>query len=200
MNRVPVLKTGSANLASVVAAFERLGAQPFVTIDEQDVRDSERLVVPGVGSFAAVITSLADNGLVEPLRRRLQSGRPTLAICLGLQLFAASSEESEGVRGLGVLPGRVRRLPDSVVVPQLGWNQVSADSECRLLDGGAAYYANSYCLEEAAPEWSVAWSEHGTRFVAALERGPVLACQFHPELSGRWGAALLERWMEASRC
>ena len=200
MSGVKILRTGAANLASVVAAFERLDADPSITTDFEDVLSAPSLVVPGVGSFAAVVQALTELGLKEPLRQRVLDRRPTLAVCLGLQLLASASDEGDGVEGLGVIPGRVRRLPDSVVVPQLGWNRVEAEPTCRLLQDGAAYFANSYALPESAPGWSTAWSEHGAQFVAALESGPVLACQFHPELSGTWGSALLERWLEVARC
>lgn len=200
MGELSILRTGAANMASVVAAFERLGVEPVITSDPSEVLRAGRLVLPGVGTFDAVATALYEAGLAEPLRQRLREGRPTLAICLGLQLLAASSEESGNATGLGILPGRVRRLPKSVVVPQLGWNRVEVDGGCRLLESGTAYYANSFCLKKAAPGWSVAWSEHGDRFVAAVEKGPVLACQFHPELSGAWGEALLSRWLEVKQC
>jgi len=99
------------------------------------------------------------------------------------------------VPGLGVLPVRVRRIPDTVRVPQLGWNRLEVESGCRLLEPGYAYFANSYCLVDQPDGWKGAFATHGLRMVAALERGPVLACQFHPELSGPWGAALLKRWL-----
>jgi imidazole glycerol-phosphate synthase subunit HisH len=194
------VRTGSANLASVVAALERAGRMPRLVDDAVAVARVERLVLPGVGAFGAVMARLVGLGLVEALTERIAAGRPTLAICLGLQVLASGSDESAGVAGFGVIPGRVTRFPDGVVVPQLGWNRVEADPGCRLLCDGAAYFANSYKLDSAPEGWSVAWSDHGGRFVGALERGAVLACQFHPELSGAWGAALLERWLEASLC
>ncbi len=197
---VTVVRTGSANLASVVAALGRAGRTPELVDDAAAVAQAERLVLPGVGAFGAVMARLVELGLVEALTERIAAGRPTLAICLGLQVLASGSDESPGVAGLGVIPGRVTRLPDGVVVPQLGWNRVEADPGCRLLCDGAAYFANSYKLDSAPDGWSVAWSDHGGPFVAALERGAVLACQFHPELSGAWGAALLARWLEASPC
>ncbi len=127
------MRTGSANLASVIAAFERAGRTPRMVDDAVAVARAERLVVPGVGAFGAVMARLDELGLVEALTERIAAGRPTLAICLGLQVLASGSDESPGVAGLGVVPGRVTRLPDGVVVPQLGWNRVEADPGCRLL-------------------------------------------------------------------
>jgi len=194
---VVVVHTGSANLASVAAALERAGVRPVVSTDAAAIEGADRLVLPGVGAFGAVMARLEALGLLEILARRIRSGRPTLAICLGLQVLARSSEESPGVAGLGVLPVRVARFKAGTRVPQLGWNRVEADPGCRLLSSGAAYFANSYRLVEAPAGWQVAWSDHGGRFVAAIERGAVLACQLHPELSGAWGADLLTRWLEA---
>lgn len=199
-NTIPVVHTGTANTASVLAALRRAGASPEVTTDPETVRSAERLVLPGVGAFGPVVARLRDNGLDAPVRDRVQAGRPTLAICLGLQVLATSSSESPGVEGLGVLDVAVDRFPSGQRVPQLGWNTVAADPSCRILTDGAAYFANSYRLIEVPEGWSAAWSEHSERFVAALERGPILACQFHPELSGPWGARLLERWLEVSAC
>jgi imidazole glycerol phosphate synthase glutamine amidotransferase subunit len=139
---------------------------------------------------------LSDQGLVEALRARLEAGRSTLAVCVGLQILCESSAESPGVRGLGVLDGRVERFDSSVRVPQMGWNRVEAQNGCRLIESGFAYFANSYRLVDPPDGFCAAFSDHGGRFVAALERGGVLACQFHPELSGGWGLLLLKRWLE----
>jgi len=194
--RVVVVRTGTANLASVLAGLRRIGADAVVTDARADVADASRLVLPGVGAFGAAMQRLMACDLVEALAQRVGAGRATLAICLGLQLLCEGSAESPGVAGLGVLPLQVTRFPDSVRVPQLGWNHVAADPAGTLLKPGYAYFANSYRLAEAPAGWSAAWSEHGGRFVAALERGNVLACQFHAELSGDWGLELLHRWLE----
>jgi len=195
---VAVLKTGSANLASVVAALRRLGAAPRVTQDPEDVERSPRLVVPGVGTLAAAMAALSQGGLVAPLKARIAADRPTLAICLGLQLLGAASDESPGVDGIGAFPGRSTRFPTSVLAPQLGWNSVAPDGACRLLEPGYAYFANSYRIVEPPADAAAAYSDYGGRFVAAFERGGVVACQFHPELSGSYGLRLMERWLGAA--
>jgi imidazole glycerol phosphate synthase glutamine amidotransferase subunit len=198
---VVIVRTGSANLASVLAAFDRLGVPARLTADPREIADAERLVLPGVGSFGAAMASLDASGLVEPLRARIASGKPTLAVCLGLQLLAESSDESPGVRGLGVIPARVTRFdPRSTgnrTVPQMGWKRIAPTPDAVLLRNGWAYYANSYKLDAVPDGWAGATSVYGTPFVAALERGPVLACQFHPELSGPDGLELIQRWLEA---
>jgi imidazole glycerol phosphate synthase glutamine amidotransferase subunit len=194
---VTIIRTGSANLASVVAALERAGCSVTVSEEPQAAANADRVVLPGVGSFGAVARRLAERGLVGPLVERVRSGRPTLAICLGLQLLGSGSEENPGVPGLGILPVTATRFPGGLRVPQLGWNSVAAGDGTRLLEDGAAYFANSYKLDVVPDGWRAAVADHGGPFVAALERGPVLACQFHPELSGGWGQALIERWFDA---
>jgi glutamine amidotransferase len=194
--KVLVVPTGTANMASVIAGLERAGAGARLTADAGEVLGADRLVLPGVGALGAAMQRLSGDGLVEALTARLREGRPTLAVCLGLQILCESSAESPGVPGLGVLKGRAEKFPGSVRVPQIGWNRVEAENGCRLVESGYAYFANSYRLKDPPDGWSVAFSDHGGRFVAGLERGAVLACQFHPELSGRWGLALIRRWLE----
>jgi len=195
---VVILPTGVANTASVLAAFRRLGATPRLSEDLADVREAGHVVLPGVGSFGAAMERLRALGLVEPLKARIAADRPTLAVCVGLQVLAEASDESPGVAGLGVLPGTVRRFPSAVRVPQFGWNRVVAPAGAGLLASGSAYFANSFRLADVPAGWRAALSHHGGPFVAALERGRVLACQFHPELSGAWGLELLRRWLEGS--
>ena len=192
-----VVDTGSANLASVLAAFGRMGVQAVPTRDADDVRSADRVVLPGVGAFGDVTERLAARGLVGALTERFAAGRPILAVCLGLQVLAGASEESPGATGLGVISGAVRRYPASSTVPQLGWNRVEPDAASAFVRGGHAFFANSYYLDSVDDGWTAAWATHDVRFVAAIERGPQLACQFHPELSGPWGASLLERWYAA---
>ncbi len=196
---VAIVDTGIANTASVIAALERCGAKAELVLDAQSVERAAMLVLPGVGAFGAGMARLREHGLEGAICERIERGRATLAICLGMQLLCDASEESESVRGLGIVGGVLRVFPGSVRRPQFGWNRVEADAECSMLESGAAYFANSYRLCEAPVGWAPAWSEHGGRFVAAIERGGVLACQFHPELSGAWGAALLGRWLARAR-
>lgn len=190
-----VIPTGTANTASVLAAFRRLGTSPRIARAGDDVVEADRVVLPGVGSFGAAIDEVDRIGMKHALRKRLGEGRPTLAICVGMQLLAVSSEESVGAVGIGHVDCTVSRFPETVRVPQLGWNQVEAGSGCRFLSDGWAYFANSYRIDEIPEGWSGATAEHGGGFVAAMERGEVLACQFHPELSGAWGSRVLSAWL-----
>lgn len=198
MSEVVMIRTGTANLASVAAALGRAGCAVRVSEDPAEAARAPRLVLPGVGAFGPVAARLDELGLRGPLSARIAARRPTLAICLGLQLLAAASEESPGARGLGVLEATATAFADGLRVPHLGWNRVEAGDGCSLLEDGDAYFANSFKLDAVPEGWRGATAEHGGPFVAALERGPVLACQFHPELSGPWGQALIERWLAAA--
>lgn len=192
---VVVLPTGTANLASVLAAFARLGAAARIATEPAMVEDAERLVLPGVGTFGATMAGLRAAGLDAAIAARARAGAPVLAMCVGLQVLFETSDESPGSEGLAVLQGHVGRFPATVRTPQFGWNRIEPEPGCRLLEPGYAYFANSYRVL-AAPGCKVARAEHGETFVAALERGPLLACQFHPELSGTFGHDLIARWLE----
>jgi len=197
MSEVVVIRTGTANLASVAAALHRAGCAVRISESPRDATEARRLVLPGVGAFGAVAERIDALDLRAPLEERIRAGRPTLAICLGLQLLGVGSEESPGAAGLGVIDATVTALPAGVRRPQLGWNRVAAGNGCRLLVDGAAYFANSFKLDAVPDGWAGALTDHGGELVAAIERGGVLACQFHPELSGDWGQALVERWLAA---
>jgi imidazole glycerol phosphate synthase glutamine amidotransferase subunit len=182
---VVIVDSGVANLASIAGAFRRLGVTPVVSADAGVVRDAARIVLPGVGAFGTGMASLRSRGLDAVIRDHASRGTPILAICLGMQLLCEASEETPGVTGLGIALGTCRRLPGHVRIPHLGWNAVSADQGARFVATGVAAFANSYALHDSPDGWTAAWTTHGVPFVAALERGPLLACQFHPELRVR---------------
>ena len=190
-----VVRTGTANLASVLAAMARLDAPARTSNDPRDVEQAQRLILPGVGTFGAAMDRLEADGLVEPLCRRIDAGRPTLAICLGMQLLFESSDESPHRTGLGAATGTLQPFTGDIRVPQMGWNRIVADDACSVLQTGYVYFANSYRATEAPAGWSVATADHGGPFLAAIEREAVVACQFHPELSGPFGLALIQRWL-----
>jgi imidazole glycerol phosphate synthase glutamine amidotransferase subunit len=192
---VVVLPTGTANLASVLAAFARLGAQARIATDAGMVEGAQRVVLPGVGTVGAAVAGLRRAGLDQVIAARVRAGAPTLAMCVGLQVLFEESDESPGEIGLSAIDGRVGQFPAEVRVPQFGWNRVEPEHGCRYLAPGYAYFANSYRVL-AAPGCRTASAEHGERFVAALEHDRVVACQFHPELSGAYGHQLIARWLE----
>ena len=191
---VAIVDSGVANLAAVESALTALGVEYSITEDPKAVLEASHAVLPGVGRFSAGLETLCRHGLDEAVREVHERGTPLLAVCLGMQMLGAGSDESPDTPGLGIVSGRFQRLPDSVRVPHLGWNQVSADEGSGLPSGTAAF-ANSFYLPEAPSGWDAAWTTHGTTFVSMLARGRTLACQFHPELSGPFGMGLTRDWL-----
>jgi len=196
---VLIVPTGLANISSLLAAIKRLGFNGRLLESISAIDSANYLVLPGVGAFGAGMKKLNELGIQSALKKRIEEGKATLAVCLGMQLLFNSSEESPGVKGLGILPGVVKKLPKEVRVPQLGWNKVIPDSTSRLLEPGFAYFANSYALREQPEGYSVSVTTHGEQIISAIEKGKFLACQFHPELSGPWGEGILRRWLELGR-
>ena len=195
---VALVPTGVANVASLRASFGRLGCELVEVKSPGEIATAEAVVLPGVGAFTPGIASLREQEFDAALVERIRAGNPTLAVCLGLQLLADSSDEAPGERGLGILDVPVERFPADVVCPQLGWNAITADGSCQLLESGWVAFANSFRLTERPKGWSSATAYHGGEFIAAIERGPVLGCQFHPELSGSFGQRLLGRWLASA--
>ena len=199
MNKVTVsiLNTGVANIASVRAALQKAGAQVENISKADEILKAQALILPGVGAFKEGMKSLRDNQNENVLLERLDLGKPTFAICLGLQLLCDASEESPGIKGLGFIKSSIKKFPESLRVPHFGWNRVHKESE---ESGSYAYFANSYRLTEAPKGWEVFWSEYGEPFVAMLRRGSVVAAQFHPELSGVFGRKILSSWIKEISC
>jgi imidazole glycerol phosphate synthase glutamine amidotransferase subunit len=200
---VIVVRTGLANTASMMVALERTGLAPKLSQDAREVLDAPMVVLPGVGAFGPAMEGLRSTGLDRAIAERVAQGGPLLAVCLGLQMLCTSSEESPGIAGLGVVRAPVTRLRPGPGerVPHLGWNGVAPGPGFTLAGRGMAYFANSYKVDEipgASEGWSGCTFDHGGVFVAALQQGSLLACQFHPELSGAWGAGLIRRWAQAS--
>ncbi len=199
MNEVTIIDTGVANVRSVETAFARLGAEVRRADGPADLARARRVVLPGVGAFAAGMAALQDRDLASALRQRTLAGLPTLAVCLGLQLLCEGSDEDPGGFGLGVIPARVRRLPAAARVPNMGWCPVGGGTAAAA---DYAYFAHSFAVPAADLDrlrvsgWGLLTADHGGPFLAAARRGAVVACQFHPELSGAWGARLLRAWLE----
>ncbi len=149
--KVAVIRTGTANLASVLAGLKRAGAEPYITDSPGDVRSEGRVLLPGVGSYEAAMAELRAKGLDAALADRFRSGAPLAGFCLGMQLFFDSSEESPGVKGLGLLPGAFLKYPDTVRTPRLGWGLVQPEPESPCLEPGWAAFANSYRLLRTTP-------------------------------------------------
>mgnify|MGYP001054784038 CR=1 FL=1 len=203
--KVVVLDYGFGNVRSAVRALERVGARVELTADHDAAAEADGLVVPGVGAFAAVMAGLRRVGGDQVVDRRLAGGRAVLGICVGMQvMFAAGVEHGARTEGLAQWPGEVDRL-EAPVVPHMGWSRVEPPAESVLFRGlhdARFYFVHSYAARSFPPLGGgrfrpplVTWSEHGERFVAAVENGPLSATQFHPEKSGDAGAELLRNWL-----
>ena len=195
-----VVDYGMGNLRSVEKALAAVGGNPLTSGDPEAVRSAARLILPGVGAFGDAMSNLRNQGLLEAVLEAVSSGRPLLGLCLGLQLLFDESEEFGSHRGLGVIPGRVRRFAvPGLRVPHVGWNQVEQARPDPLLEGipeGAYFYfVHSYYVEPADTSDHVAQTEYGHRFCSIARRGNVWGAQFHPEKSQAMGKRLLSNFI-----
>jgi imidazole glycerol-phosphate synthase subunit HisH len=199
---ITVIDSGISNLGSVVSALKRVGARVEVTTDRRAVAEASALILPGVGAFADGMASLKRHGLVDPIREVARAGRPVLGICLGMQLLADVSEEFGTHEGLGLVPGRVVKLPSlpGLRVPNIGWCDVALEPGAALFrgigDGAAFYFVHSFHLQCRDPGdvcGSIGPATH--RFTIAIERGNVYGAQFHPEKSQDVGLAFLANFV-----
>jgi glutamine amidotransferase len=202
---VVVLDYGSGNVHSAAKALELAGARVTLTADRSAAEAADGLVVPGVGAFEAVATQLAAVRGGAIVEKRLTGSRPVLGICVGMQvLFEHGVERGNDTPGLGEWPGVVTEL-DAPILPHIGWNTVEAPADSRLFAGIADerfYFVHSYAAQEWTlevhdpfPQPQLTWATHGSRFLAAVENGPLMATQFHPEKSGEAGIHLLKNWL-----
>ncbi|PWC03302.1 imidazole glycerol phosphate synthase subunit HisH [Agromyces badenianii] len=203
--RIVVLDYGSGNVHSAAKALERAGAEVAVTSDRSTALEADGLVVPGVGAFKAVMDQLHAVRGEEIIDRRLAGGRPVLGICVGMQvLFERGVERGVDTEGLGEWPGTVTELP-AEVLPHMGWNTVEPGEGSALFSGiedERFYFVHSFAAQEwlldvqpPFPQPALTWAEHGGRFLAAVENGPLSATQFHPEKSSDAGIRLLANWL-----
>ncbi len=199
--RIVIVDYGMGNLRSVQKAFERIGAPAEIAAEPAGVLAADAVVLPGVGAFGDAMAELRRRALLKPLREYLESGRPFLGICLGLQLLFERSEEAGQQEGLGYLKGVVRRFPPDVgKVPHMGWNQVW---RCRpgdglfegIADGEWFYFVHSYYVDPQERDVVAGETEYGIRFCSMVRRGNLLATQFHPEKSQRAGLRLLANFV-----
>ena len=198
---IAVIDYDAGNLRSVEKAFLSLGEQVSLTRDKEQILLADKVVLPGVGAFGDAMAKLDQYGLREVICQVAGLGTPFLGICLGLQLMFESSEEAPGVEGLGLLPGKIVRIPEGegVKIPHIGWNSLSFPNPGRLFQGIAegayVYFVHSYYLQAGDPQIVTAATEYGTLIHASGERDNLFACQFHPEKSSETGLKILENFL-----
>ncbi len=199
---IAVVDYGIGNLRSAEKALLHLGASARLTSSPSEIAAADAVVLPGVGNFGACMHALRASGLEAVTLDAAHDHRPFLGICVGMQMLFDGSDESPGVRGLGVVPGRITLLPSTERLPQMGWNTLGVTPGSKLLmglpDPAWCYFVHSYAPEPADDGVVAAWCDYGRRFAAAVERGPLWATQFHPEKSGAVGLALLGNFVTAA--
>jgi len=192
---VAIIDYGVGNLRSVEKAFAVMGCNAAVTSDESLLRRADRLVLPGVGAFAACMRELSSRGFDELVRERVKEGTPLLGVCVGMQMLFEASEEFGETLGLGLLRGRVRRFASDLVVPQVGWNQVRQHESHPLLadiqDNAFFYFVHSYFCEPDDPVVVVGETDYGTVYPSVVAQENICGVQFHPEKSQAAGLRLL---------
>ncbi|HEX3017047.1 MAG TPA: imidazole glycerol phosphate synthase subunit HisH [Caproicibacter sp.] len=197
---IAVLDYGAGNLQSVVKALQFIGCDPLVTADPEKLKSASAAILPGVGAFGDAMGCLQKSGLVQPVLDFIDSGKPFLGICLGLQLLFEGSEEAPGISGLGVLKGKIYRIPDApgLKIPHIGWNSLDLKNHKGLFNGleehPYVYFVHSYYLKADDRDVVAATAEYGVTIDASVSRGNLFATQFHPEKSGKTGLKMLRNF------
>ena len=199
---IAIIDYGAGNIQSVSKALKHIGCDCFITNKKDEILSADGAVLPGVGSFGDTVDSLNKYGIKEAVIEFINSGKPFLGICLGLQLLFPGSEESEGAEGLGVFDGTITQIPngDGLKIPHMGWNSLKITKDSRLFKGieenPYVYFVHSYFLNAADKSIVAAQTEYGVTIDAAVEKGNVFATQFHPEKSGNTGLRILKNFVD----
>lgn len=199
---VAIIDYDAGNIKSVEKAVSLLGHEVVLTRVRDEILSADHVILPGVGAFGDAMEKLQGYGLVSVIREVAEKEIPFLGICLGLQLMFESSEEAPGVAGLGLLPGKIVRIPDgeNLKIPHIGWNTLRFPNPGRLFQGIAegsyVYFVHSYYLQADDPQIVKASTEYGTLIHASVEKDCLFACQFHPEKSSETGLKILQNFLE----
>ncbi|MDE7446139.1 MAG: imidazole glycerol phosphate synthase subunit HisH [Lachnospiraceae bacterium] len=200
-----IIDYDAGNIKSVEKVLLKLGEEAIITRDRETILHADRVILPGVGAFGDAMNKLRSYGLEEVIQEVVHEGIPFLGICLGLQLMFERSDESDGVKGLGLLPGEVLRIPDAegIKVPHIGWNSLKFPNKGRLFqgiqEGAYVYFVHSYYLKAKEEDIVTASTEYGTLIHASVEKDNIFACQFHPEKSSEVGLSILKNFIGIER-
>lgn len=199
---IAIIDYDAGNIKSVEKALQSFGQEVIITRDRDKLLSADKVILPGVGAFGDAMERLEAYDLISVIHEIVEKKTPFLGICLGLQLLFDSSEEAPGVKGLGILPGKIVRFPSDIglKIPQIGWNSLSLPNKGRLFkgieEGQFVYFVHSYYLIADEPSDVVATTEYGVTVHASVERGNVFACQFHPEKSSDVGLKILKNFID----
>ena len=196
---IAIIDYDAGNIKSVEKAFQYIGEDTVVSRDKDVILSADKVVLPGVGSFGDAMEKLRDYDLIDTINKVVENNTPFLGICLGLQLLFESSDETPGVKGLGILPGEVLRIPDKegLKIPHMGWNSIKIKKGARLFkDIPEVYFVHSYYLKAGREEDVTATTEYSALIHASVEHDNVFACQFHPEKSSEIGLKILKNFVE----
>lgn len=202
---IAIIDYDAGNIKSVEKALLSLGETSVVTRDRELILKADKVILPGVGSFGMAMEKLRGYGLEEVIRETVKQRTPFLGICLGLQLLFESSEESPGVKGLGLLKGKILKIPEDrgLKVPHIGWNSLEFPNRGRLFEGietnAYVYFVHSYYLQAQQEEYVTATTEYAALIHASIEQDNIFACQFHPEKSSGVGLKILSNFVNLSR-
>ena len=202
---IGIIDYDAGNIRSVEKALSYLGEKTVVSRNPETLKNADKVILPGVGSFGQAMENLHRYELVPVIRDMREDGKPFLGICLGLQLLFESSEESPGAEGLGILKGKILKIPSSpgLKIPHMGWNSLQLQNNGRLFrnipQDTYVYFVHSYYLQAQEPEIVKAVTGYGTEIHASVEKDNVFACQFHPEKSGKYGLEILKNFAELGR-
>ena len=202
---IAIIDYDAGNIKSVEKALQYLSQDVIVTRDPETILGAEKVILPGVGSFGDAMGKLHQYGLVSVIKQVVANKTPFLGICLGLQLLFESSDETPGVEGLGILKGKIVRIPEGegIKVPHIGWNSLQFPNKGKLFEGlpeeSYVYFVHSYYLQAEEKEIVVAATEYGTYIHASVEKDNVFACQFHPEKSSDTGLAILQNFVNLGK-
>ncbi len=195
-----IVDYGAGNLRSVQKAVEYNGAEAVVSSKAADIKSADQVIFPGVGAFGKAVEAIDELGLRQPLIQAIETGKPFLGICLGLQLLFEKSEENTKAQGLGVFKGNVKRFPYTLKVPHLGWNILDEKQPSRLWEGipnkSFFYFAHSFYIQPKDTSCIIGESDYGFKFPVAVQKGNLFGVQFHPEKSQQWGLAILKNFIE----
>ena len=200
-----IIDYDAGNIKSVEKALISLGEEVVITRDKDVILSADRVILPGVGAFGDAMAKIRAYGLEEVIWEVVNKRTPFLGICLGLQLLFERSDESDGVKGLGLLKGEILRIPDApgLKIPHIGWNSLKYPNQGRLFknlpEESYVYFVHSYYLKAAEEEIVTATTEYGTLIHASVEKDNIFACQFHPEKSSDVGLAILKNFVGISR-